>query len=325
MTTTATTNTPPTPRLYWLHALTPLHVGAGQGIGFIDLPVMREKVTGWPLVPGSSFKGVLRDAYAAQCKTDPFKAAFGKPDEAIEEEDNTKDDSAQNSQSGQDTTPQSENAGSLVFSDARLICLPVRSLLGTFAWVTAPMVLHRLYRDLDAAGQTSGLAAHCKIEQDDIAHITDRGKVLDGDGQRLYLEDLDFKTETCSTATQWADAIGNWLFHDDPVWQSLFAERFTIVADDVFNFLCETATEVNARIKINSKTGTAAGNALWYEESLPAETLLAGLVWCDRVYGYSGTTPQQLMDDYCAGECPLQIGGKASIGKGRVRCCFVND
>ena len=53
--------------------------------------------------------------------------------------------------------------------------------------------------------------------------------------------------------------------------------------------------------------------------------LLAGLVWCDRVYGYSGTTPQQLMDDYCAGECPLQIGGKASIGKGRVRCCFVND
>ena len=41
-------------KMYWLHALTPLHVGAGRGVGFIDLPIMREKVTNWPLVPGLS-------------------------------------------------------------------------------------------------------------------------------------------------------------------------------------------------------------------------------------------------------------------------------
>ena len=30
-------------RMYWLQAITPLHVGAGKGVGFIDMPIMREK------------------------------------------------------------------------------------------------------------------------------------------------------------------------------------------------------------------------------------------------------------------------------------------
>ena len=50
-------------RMYWLQAITPLHVGAGKGVGFIDMPIMREKVTDWPLVPGSAAKGVLRDHF----------------------------------------------------------------------------------------------------------------------------------------------------------------------------------------------------------------------------------------------------------------------
>src|SRR5688572_24809920 len=40
---------PDNTRVYWLQALTPLHVGAGRGVGYIDLPIMREKVTQWPL------------------------------------------------------------------------------------------------------------------------------------------------------------------------------------------------------------------------------------------------------------------------------------
>ncbi len=50
-------------RIYWLHAITPLHVGTGRGLGYIDLPIMREKVTNWPLVPGSAIKGVISDMY----------------------------------------------------------------------------------------------------------------------------------------------------------------------------------------------------------------------------------------------------------------------
>ncbi len=50
-------------RMYWIHAITPLHVGSGRGVGFIDLPIMREKVTSWPLVPGSAVKGVMREHF----------------------------------------------------------------------------------------------------------------------------------------------------------------------------------------------------------------------------------------------------------------------
>ncbi len=50
-------------RIYWLQTITPLHVGAGSGVGFIDMPIMREKVTNWPLVPGSALKGVMRDYF----------------------------------------------------------------------------------------------------------------------------------------------------------------------------------------------------------------------------------------------------------------------
>ena len=46
---------------YWLHAMTPLHVGAGRGLGYIDMPIVREKVTTWPYVPGSSIRGAWRD------------------------------------------------------------------------------------------------------------------------------------------------------------------------------------------------------------------------------------------------------------------------
>jgi CRISPR/Cas system CMR subunit Cmr4 (Cas7 group RAMP superfamily) len=67
-------------RIYWIHALTPLHVGAGSGGGFIDLPIMREKTTAWPVVPGTAVKGVLADdgGKAEERKKNPLRrAAFG--------------------------------------------------------------------------------------------------------------------------------------------------------------------------------------------------------------------------------------------------------
>ncbi|MBI4025772.1 MAG: hypothetical protein HY360_12380 [Verrucomicrobia bacterium] len=35
---------------------TPLHVGAGSSVGAIDQPVMRERHTGFPIIPGSALK-----------------------------------------------------------------------------------------------------------------------------------------------------------------------------------------------------------------------------------------------------------------------------
>ena len=47
--------------IFW-QALTPVHPGTGQdSSSVIDLPVAREAATGFPVIPASSLKGVLRD------------------------------------------------------------------------------------------------------------------------------------------------------------------------------------------------------------------------------------------------------------------------
>jgi CRISPR-associated protein Cmr4 len=299
-------------RLYWLHALTPLHVGAGRGLGYIDLPIMREKVTKWPLVPGSTVKGVIADHYNAtkdMRKNDPiFRAAFGISDEGEKPEGGA-------------------NSGSLVFTDARLVCLPVRSLYGTFAWCTSPMVLSRLYRDLEVAGKQDEKLQKTIIAAEGIINVVAGSKLKDEQG-RVFFEDLDFGVRDCPVTKAWSNTLSCWLF-DNPEWREIFESRFAVVPDNVFNFLCETATEITARVRINDQTKTVESGALWYEEALPAESILCGLVWCDRVFGSSGKTeitPGQLLNRFCTSvdKPPLQIGGKATVGRGQVRYLFSN-
>lgn len=42
---------------------TPLHVGCGSSVGAVDQPVVRERHTGYPVIPGSAIKGVLADLW----------------------------------------------------------------------------------------------------------------------------------------------------------------------------------------------------------------------------------------------------------------------
>ena len=296
----------PQTRVYWLQALTPLHVGSGTGLGFIDLPVMREKATGWPVVPGSAIKGVMaawNDATVEErAGRHVLIAAFGAGG----------DDNA--------------NAGALVFTDARMVCLPVRSLYGTFAWVTCKLALDRLARDLRAAGETTvpptaapgaGKALVAAGSWLAGAQEAPRPAVRD----TVYLGELDLKKEDRpqDEATIWAGFLKRALFPGDADWQTEFQRRFVIVPESSFNFFSETATEVSARIKIDpvKRTVDKEHGALWYEESLPAETVLAGLSWCDRIPASRQATEAEVLALVRSGT--LQVGGKATVGRGQVR------
>ena len=115
--------------------------------------------------------------------------------------------------------------------------------------------------------------------------------------------------------------IAESVFADDEKNKKFFTERFAVVSDDLFTFLCESGTEVNAHIRINSKTGIVETGALWYEESLPVETILTGRIWCDKVF-VKDITEKDLIERFCGKNLTLQIGGKASTGKGLVKCIF---
>ena len=84
---------------------------------------------------------------------------------------------------------------------------------------------------------------------------------------------------------------------------------------------------MHTRVKIEDATKTVAEGALWTEESLPAESILAGIVQCDRVFGPVGTgiTEVSLLDRFAKEPLTLQIGGKATVGRGRIAPCVHAD
>lgn len=284
-------------RVYWIHTLTPLHVGAGRGVAFVDLPVMREKVTGWPLVPGTAMKGVLRDLFERdECNRDFVGATFGRAAERAED----------------------DRAGALVLTDAHLVLLPAQSYFGTFVYATSSLALRRLARDLEQAG-VPGVPPVPPAPAGEQALVAKAEAI--SEGGRMFFEDLDFAAVEDPTALAWARFVAGQLFPGRPQDQKEFHARFTILPDSAFDFLSETGTEVQARVRIDDKTKTVAGGALWYEESLPPETVLAGLAWCDRVWA-EGFTARHILDRVCGRPLVCQVGGKATTGRGRIRCLF---
>jgi len=298
-------------RIYWLHALSPTHAGIGRGVGYIDLPIDRDGVTGWPIIRSSAFKGVWRD-WAVQQDLSNIEFAFGRPDKDGEV----------------------ANSGSLIPTDAKLVCLPVRSFRGTFAWCTSSLCLQMLRRTLVLTGAANAHEIELlkdvptpkepddKTDQPGEAYCLGETLVETG---RVYLEDLDFKAITSDKLTgEWGKFIARSVFPGDEAWQEQFQKRFVVLPDSAFDFLCDTGTEVHTRVRISDETKTVEAGALWTEESLPAETILAGILRCDRVFGRNGeeVTPTGLLNQFANDSLTLQIGGKATIGRGQMRCVF---
>jgi CRISPR-associated protein Cmr4 len=278
-------------RLFFTHALAPLHAGTGQGVGVIDLPIAREKATGLPYLPGSSLKGTLRTA----CEDEKKRTAVFGPE--------TKDGDL--------------HAGAVHFSDQRLLLLPIRSLAGTFAWVTSPYVLRRFAREL----QDVNLSMPADLPPDPTTEnqcVVADGCTLIVDDSAVYLEDLDLTAQREASAQAWADWIGRQIF-DDSAWQTFLTQRFCIVHDNVLTFLLTTATEITARIKLQEATKTVQQGGLWYEEALPTETILAGMLLA-APNGKTEYDTDQIFEviKACTGK-PMQLGGKATVGRGLCR------
>jgi CRISPR-associated protein Cmr4 len=82
--------------------------------------------------------------------------------------------------------------------------------------------------------------------------------------------------------------------------------------------LLEMGTELQTHIRLNPDTKTVKQSALWQEENLPVESLLAALVLVNGEYKKDGAEPGVILnhlEGLCNGKA-LQLGGKASTGKG---------
>lgn len=106
-------------KVMYMRCATNMHMGAENEIGFVDMPIQREKHTGIPKMESSGIKGVLS-------REMPCKVLFG---------------------SGIDETGE-EYAGKLRIYDGRVLLFPVQSGSNTFVYITCPFVLQRYWNEI---------------------------------------------------------------------------------------------------------------------------------------------------------------------------------
>lgn len=269
---------------------TSLHAGTGAGGEIIDLPIQRESHTGWPCVFGSGVKGALRSLACERfgAGEDKVLAAFGPT-----------------------TANASEHAGALSVGDARLLLLPVRSITSTFRWVTCPGALRRFQGDARRLGISLRAADIPQVEEESDAFVPS------GPYGHLMLEEYRLNTKVKDLG-DWVLDLAGLLAQEEG--EGLLRERLAVIHDDMFSHLARYAVPVNARVALGPNK-TAVDGALWFEESLPPDTLLYAplLAASSRRPGFTldaGQVRAFITGELFSGRPWLQLGGHETVGMG---------
>ena len=302
---------------------TPLHAGSGSDLGIVDLPIQREKHTDYPKIEASGLKGSIRAIFETQAKSgkinkDEFIFVFGPEQGDL-------------------------HAGALGFTDARLLLFPVKSVKGVFAWITCPAVLERFKHDLSI----------CEPSIDFVENLpgadtvpNDNSGLLIKD-KKIVLEEYTFSVNTddnCKVVAKWI--AKNVLPPNEPndtsynYWREKMKKDIVVLRDDDFRDFVMLSTEVIARTKIDSNTGTVDKKigGLWYEEYLPTDSILYSLALTTPLFvderkkkgtrfeiddqpPEKNTKEAKEVIKFFIDGLPdiIQIGGNATVGKGIVR------
>lgn len=271
-----------------LLAQTSIHAGAGTSVGAIDLPIQREGHNGWPCVYGSAVKGALRS-----------KA-----------EDVLSDDSLIFAIFGPDTRNASEHAGALAVGDARLLLLPVRSLTSAYKWVTCPAALNRLARDMALLG------LNVTFETPPVS--SENAAITPNLAGSLFLEEYRFEAEQ-SDLDELTTALASLMNRAKA--KDALSRQLVLVSDDMFAHLAQYATPVMAHIALKDDASkTVEDGALWYEETLPPETLLYVPLMAQssrrRAKELTAAEVREAVINLFEPHSWLQVGGNETVGMG---------
>ena len=249
------------------YCIAPVHMGAGTGLGVVDSPIQRESHTSYPVFPGSGIKGALRDHLGTtDDENGMISSAFGAEDPG-------------------------EGAGALSFTDAALVAYPVRSLVKAFIYLCSPVSLARFRRQLDLVGEQH----EWKVPDVDVD--VEPGKALaatkspllnGGSGDVVSAESFTFEATVSEELRKVAESLSGYLFGSsgDTNGSEFFSKKIksdlVMISDSDFEYFITSTTSVEAHVRIDDDTGTAADGALFYIENLPPESILSGIVLASR-------------------------------------------
>ncbi len=310
---------------FFLLCETPLHVGVGQDVGIIDMPIQRERHTGWPKIEASGLKGSIRNSFEVKFRNEIEKLVktniiFGY-DESYgglkkELRDRFKD--------------KKDFAGALGITDARILLFPVKSMKGVFAWVTCPAVLTRFIEDLrisetkvpmfNIVENTINKDSNCKIEKS-------------GTIAKAILEEYTVNVVERKNGDRLGEWIANSILPKSEIYNNLkekLKKDIIVLTDDLFTDFTKLATEVTTRTKINNETGTVSGQALFTEEYLPTETIMYSMAIASPAFAkpkgsFEKGNEKEVLEFFKSNiDEVIQIGGNAGLGKGLVSIRIFN-
>jgi len=257
---------------------TPLHCGTDSGSGYVDMPIQRERHTGFPMIPGSTIKGVLNDEVTWGAKD--REHFFGADEKVVDE------------------IRVPGKPGAVSFGDAFVVAFPVRSSTFPFVWVTCPLILERTYRALD------------KPWPKDLETLK-RGEAWStAEGSDVLLEELQVTVKPGGEPLLAPLAALLPAGPEHTYTRDIFAKRLYAISDEDFSEVMETATEIVTRIRIDEKTGTTSqGDGQFFNEELvPRDTLFACVL-----RELSGSTTEFPVSRIPS---PIRLGGHETIGRG---------
>jgi len=283
---------------YLLKVLTPLHIGAGQGLGHVDLPIVREAHTNFPYIPGTSLKGALRNLEINQVA----RARGEKPSQVEERLTKNKFDQKEEDilrlakifgVAGEGAEEGKEvGAGKVLFSDAFIVLFPVKSAKGVFSLTTCPYVINRFFELL-------GIDQRVKDVPEGKAKVLSTKDHRNLISNKLLLEEFVFEAEESEELKKFVELVGVFVGEEKK-------QRIVCVNDTDFKDFVSNYTEVQTHIKIDLNTGTVKEGALWTEEYVPAESIFAfSLVFLEDLDFTPPTT--------------FHLGGDITTGKGFVK------
>jgi len=304
----------PKSRILYLFTRTPLHVGAGSSVGAIDQPIIRERHTGFPVIPATSLKGTFADAWNDGLLEE--QNDHGETRRVRVKKDGTASDAAWLFGSDND---KHAAGGALQFSEGRLLAFPIRSARGSFAWITCPLLLQRAARD--GALHRALLEELNEPKDDEALFDADSGSKLAIDTQ-IVLEEYTFRAAGWTGLRKLGEAIAN-LLQDDLVWAEIKG-RLVILSNGLMSFFAQNACEIAQHVRIDDETGTAAGGALFNQENVPSETMLYSVLHAfDERTANKGRSDRRKADaaldafgKKLAEKQVFQFGGDASTGLG---------
>jgi CRISPR-associated protein Cmr4 len=308
---------------------TQLHAGSGSDLGHIDLPIQREKHTDIPNIQSSSLKGAFRQ-HLEQISNDDTNAikiqlAFGFDKDGVIE--NSKVDTVFKNKETQDY------AGSIAFTDARLLLFPIKSYKGIYALATCPRIISQFMKEVKficngvTLPEPTNNFNFADLASDRVA-ISDATFLVYPNGsspnKKVILEEYAFEIESAkkNDATNFASYLTTLLGDTS----GDISKHLVIIPDEIFRDFTRLSTEVVTRIKINNETGTVQSGALFTEEYLPAESYMYTIVAASNVFssaknGYLNTATDVInfFEEQVTAKSIMQIGGNSTLGKGIVK------